>query len=227
VELARARRDIKAAELRAAEAHVEAAKTDQARIQALFEQNSISKRELDEVNAKLRDREAERDIEDAELREAEVQLKQAERRRNQPEPHAARPGSGETNEVKLAKIRRNIKEAAVRAATARLDAALANLKQVETLNKGGAGFVSPSEIDKAQAEVNDREAQRDAAQAELQEAELFVADAERLAAHPESQTLNSLRLKAIDTDALDRRLKAIELKLDQILKALDSDDQAH
>lgn len=227
VELAKARCDIKAAELRAADTRVQAAKTKRDYVELLSKKKVVSKQELEEANAELNNHEADRDVAKAALREAEVQLKQAERRRNQPGPQAAQPGSEEADEVKLAKIRLKFKEADLRGATARLDAALAELDRLTMLNKRGAGFVNATEIAKVKATVEDRVAERDHVRAEIEEAELFVADAERLAAHPESRTMNSLRVNAIDPDVLDRRLKAIELKLDQILKALEDGDQAH
>ncbi|MEO6810055.1 MAG: hypothetical protein ABI353_13155, partial [Isosphaeraceae bacterium] len=223
----------------AANVRLEAANDKQARIQKLAHSTAVEVKILIAAFAEVRDREADRDIAQAEMHETEVRLRQAERRLEHSKHQAAQPGPEEASKVKLSKIRRDAKEAALRGAAARIEAAKAELERFTMLAKRGAGLVSKSEIDKAEAEVHNREAQRDIARAELQEAELVVEEAERPVAHPDSETsqpffqldhperLRPFRVKSPDSVALERRLNDMDLKLDRILKALETLNTAH
>jgi RNA polymerase sigma factor (sigma-70 family) len=92
----------------------------------------------------------------------------------------------------------------------------------ERLNQRRPGMVSQEEIRKAQAEVEVADAQIELAKLDVREAELRLDQARFLEGNPERLREYFERRSTSDPLALEQRLREVERKLEQILKAIEA-----
>jgi hypothetical protein len=91
------------------------------------------------------------------------------------------------------------------------------------LNQRQPGSVSLEEVQKAESEAKAAEAQAEMVQAEIRVIELRLAQANRVRDHPErmKEYLDRMSPAGSPSD-LERRLREVERKLDQVLKVLEA-----
>jgi RNA polymerase sigma factor (sigma-70 family) len=114
------------------------------------------------------------------------------------------------------------KQAELQKAVAQREMALAVVATDERLNQRRPGMVSQEELRKAQAEAEVANAQIELAQINVREAELRLAQARLLLGNPERLRGYFERRSTSDPVALEQRLREVERKLEQILKAIEA-----
>jgi RNA polymerase sigma factor (sigma-70 family) len=177
--------DAKTAELREAEAVLERARAVEARANRLTEAKAISRAELETAVSEVAIAQARCDAAKAAVAEAEVHFAQAERALQTRggaavavSPFADRTPDDATRDAQygepIARARLAQKHALLAGAEAQLEKAKAKQSLMQRLNERQKGVVSAEELVQGDAEVKIRTADRDAARAEVNEAEIRV-----------------------------------------------------
>jgi multidrug resistance efflux pump len=140
---------------------------------------------------------------------------------NPPDQQATDLAGRLRTELDLLSLELKRKQAELQKAVAQRELALAQVATNERLNQRRPGMVSQEELRTVQGAVKVADAQVELAQIDVHEAELRLKQAQFLESNPERLREYFEHRRASDPVALEERLREVERKLEQILKAIE------